>query len=232
MKKLTLSAALLAFAMMGCSESGLDNSMASTTSEISNKQIAEYFKTVPTNFVDQSSSENVTALQKSGDGISGGFAVIYSPDRRYHITIGSNVFNKHDNEPNKGMGDISVFSLPSVGPNWCASDAYCAYMGEKYLHLYVACVRNCNENGFCLEHQMVKGATGNGPYYYYSVEAWCNELTSSNTSDIGVVTNAAAALDGGAVILQGASRMNLSNEMAARVYQNYILPQALADAGL
>lgn len=40
MKKLTLSVALLAFAMMGCSESGFDNSMASaSTSDVQNEQI-------------------------------------------------------------------------------------------------------------------------------------------------------------------------------------------------
>lgn len=39
MKKLALSAAILAMAMMGCSDTGLDNSVASTTSDAEKEQI-------------------------------------------------------------------------------------------------------------------------------------------------------------------------------------------------
>lgn len=42
MKKIALSAAVMALTMMGCSESGLDNSVAST-SEVNDSSILPYF---------------------------------------------------------------------------------------------------------------------------------------------------------------------------------------------
>ena len=230
MKKSTLSAAILAMTMMGCSDVGLDNSVAST-SNAQNKLDLSFFNE-PTEFKDVASSENALVLRKSGDELSGGVTV-YDDNNKYRIDISSYVFDK--THGNVSGGSVLILARQTApGVYYCQSDSdqWCWYYGANYAHLYVACVRNCDGFGNCREHDE-KGlhwpVSPRGtvvPYINYECKM------EGDNSDVGVVTYGAAVFENGTVAIQGATKENLSNDMALLVYRNYILPMQLKHAGL
>ncbi len=232
MKKMALAATLLAVFMMGCSDTGVDNSVASGTSRVLDEKSLEFFKTGVTEFKEVPKSEPTSVLKKSGDEISEGGGRFIDPNENYALNINSEVREAPDSAGfYKGNHFMSVNSKSNIGPNFCGAypTNWCLYYGYKFLHMYGACVRGCSANGICNEHKTI--SLHDSPTYNYGLEGWCDSIVSRNRDDIGLVTVAAAVIEGGNVILQGAVRDNLSNDMALKVYRNYILPEALADAG-
>ena len=232
MKKLALSAAILAMTMMGCSESGVNNASVSGTGSILDEKSLEYFKGI-TEFKEVSGSKSALVLKKSDDEIREGGAMYVDPNEKYALIISSDVFDPNlTGNNNKGQHFMSVNSKSNIGPNYCGPypSQWCLFYGSNFLHMYGACVRGCSSNGICQEHQLI--TAHQGPSCNYGQERWCNNIVSSNPDEIGLITTASVVIEGGNVILQGATRKNLSNDMALKVYYNYVLQEVLADAGL
>ena len=219
MKKVALSAAVLALSMMGCSDVGLDNSVAST-SNAQDKMDLSFFKYEPTEFKDVTSSEKSLVLRKSGDELRDG-ATVYDDNNKYRIDISSNVYN------GKGSGSMIILARYSDEWGW--------YYWANYVHMYVACVRDCDGFGNCRENEVkpihIPKPGSHQVGIYPSVGYECQQVVGNN-DDVGVVTYGAAVFENGTVAIQGATRKNLSNDMALLVYRNYILPKQLEHAGL
>lgn len=233
MRKITLSAALLAAAVMGCSDASQDNSVVST-SDTQNKMDLSFLKYEPTEFKDVTASEKSLELCKSGDEFSDGSS-FYDDNNKYKINISSWV--DHADGKYKGGGSMTIFmrkTNPLANGILCINDTdeWCWYYGANYIHMYVACVRDCDGFGNCRYHDMkpFHKAVHNHGLSRADVDVTCN--IKSDNNDIGVVTYGAAVFENGTLPIQGATRKNLSNDMALLVYRNYILPQQLADAGL
>ncbi len=265
MKKITLSAAIMALAMMGCSDVGLDNSVASaSTSELKSDQvlqnendqkkiIADLFSTVPTVFRDVSVSDEKIVLRKD-DGqipVDGAAFPNINAGTNYVLLLATRTDAINNGSKYQGVGFLSVNVRRPAGAldanygpagssdfaYYCSDGAtWCLYYKSDYIHMYTAFVKGCNAYGFCAEHKVKK--THLNHYKTYLVEQPSNgrydtyELTGDLPEDIGIVSSAAIVVENGNTIIQGSVRSNLSNDMAARVYQNYILPEAQADAGL
>ena len=205
MKKITLSAAILALTMMGCSDVGLDNSVAST-SEVTDVQ-------------NLYSADFVPALKKqSATFICDNFGA-YCADhpevggKKYRFMIGSTVSG------NYGSGSIWIGSITNSNLS----------VKADMLHIYTVCVRDCDNLGFCSEHSGVMEyhhsktflpANGN---YIQMHDLQCNV---KGNGQVGTVSNYAAVLNAGKsdeIVMMGSTYSGLDNEyQALRVYQNYL----------
>lgn len=205
MKKITLSAAILALTMMGCSESGLDNSVAST-SEITDAQ-------------NLYSADFVPALKKqSATFICDNFGA-YCADhpevggKKYRFMIGSTVSG------NYGSGSIWIGSITNSNLS----------VKADMLHIYTVCVRDCDDLGFCSEHSGVMEyhhsktfLPANGNY----IQMQDLQCSVTGDDDVGTVSNYAAVLNAGKsdeIVMMGSTYTGLSSyNKALLVYQRYL----------
>lgn len=215
MKKITLSATVLALTMMGCSDSGLDNSVAST-SEVKSDQVLPL-------------DGNPFALAKatlSCDGLSSACAYVETVgSHRYGMQMFSDV-----DVDNRGFGKINV---------WKDNERI---VTADHIQIISACVQGCDAYGNCPYNKLAVKAESNVSFvnpivvqsYSLGQYAKCESM-SVNHGNVGVVSVYAIVLDAGKsteVILNGATRKNLSYDQALLVYQKYILPEQLSQAGL
>ena len=125
MKKITLSAAILASAMMGCSESGLDNSVAST-SEVTDVQ-------------NLYSADFVPVLKKYNSTLTCSdfreLCIESTPEINHHsnmIWISSHVSGR------TGSGKIWITKWKNPNNGAKSLNQY-----VDMLHVYTVCVRDC-----------------------------------------------------------------------------------------
>lgn len=225
MKKMALAATLLAVFMMGCSDTGVDNSVAST-SDVKNKQtlqnekVAAYFSSVP-EFKNEVNSEKSVGL--------------------YKTTVVSNTFQfaayvEDEISHTYGMG-LGVFVDPEPHHRG-RSYFYTRKNGNPYtadiIHMYTACAKGCSWNGYdvnsftCQDFDLKYDYDTNVDAF----EIHCKDMTGN----FGVVTNAAAVLNAGTdneviMAMAGHSR-NIDDLFGILIYRKYILPLAEANAGL
>ena len=205
MKKITLSAAIVALTMMGCSESGLDNSVAST-SEITDAQ-------------NQYSADFVPALKKQSSP--------FICDNFGEQCFG---FPKIDGKNYKFYISSKVSGNNGFGRIWIGSSNNSIVKADM-LHIYTVCVRGCDDLGFCSEHSGVMeyhhsktflppSSNGN---YIQPHDLQCS-VTSGN--DVGTVSNYAAVLNAGKsdeIVMMGSTYTGLSSfNKALLVYQRYL----------
>lgn len=210
MKKITLSAAILALTMMGCSVVGLDNSVAST-SEVKDEQV-------------QSLDEKTIALFKTvetSDCFDNKCRIINTiGGHHYYVELTSNVDGL-----NQGFG---AMSLRVDEEKRVTAD---------FAHVITACVQKCDANGNC-QYSDVVPISQSQVYFYNDLKvggyvpgavARCKAL-SRDHGTVGVVSVYSVVFNAGKsdeVILQGATRANLSYDKALKVYRKYIMPLQL-----
>ncbi len=204
MKKITLSAAILALTIMGCSD-GLDNSVASA-SEVKDEQV-------------QSLDEKTIALFKTTETCDGKEGSCLSIQ-----TIGSHKYGMYFktgvDQMNQGYSQASV---------WRDNDAW---VRADFAHIVSACVQGCDDYGNC-QHSVLKTESRPNVYfvnflkvgvYTPGIEARCNSL-SSEDGKISVVSVYSVVFNAGKydeVILMGSTYANLSPTQAQWVYQKHI----------
>lgn len=212
MKKITLSAAIVALAMMGCSESGLDNSVAST-SEVTDVQ-------------NLYSADFVPVLKKYNSTLTcsdfSELCIESTPESNHHsnmIWISSHVSGR------TGSGKIWITKWKNPNNGAKSLNQY-----VDMLHVYTVCVRDCDANGNCLEHSNI--AEYHNPKQFLAMtsdnkiqwhEVQCNVKGNGR---VGTVSNYAAVLNAGTpdeLVMMGSTYSGLDNEyQALRVYQNYL----------
>ena len=229
MKKVALFAALLAFTMMGCSESGLDNSIASTTASDAQGKQAE------------NNAEFPLVLKKVGAPVSCGTGMDkYSCQITYHhpydglyytISLSSGV---HRDRDVSGSVNVSVKDYQNNLINNSKAD---------FLHVITVGVCGCRIVGTQLKceddykseylfESNVMFTTNNVYNYRYNRT---EELSQCEANRIGTVSNYAVVYNAGTsteLILagntfEGPMFHNMSDEsarnLAIRVMQKYIL---------
>lgn len=219
MKKVTLVAIVWALAMMGCSESGMDNSVASTTSEVSNVYELKLDET-------PKFSTNLSCNVDIGNQL----CVINTKvdNHTYMALLGSYA---RDNEAYSVL-DLDLDEQPFVVPD--------------FVHIYTACVQDCDDFGNCAEaetptpyfgskvkivsYSYARSTMGNG--IQVGPRNTCHSVVGRT---VGVVSTFAVVYNAGKwneVVLQGSSYRNLKHDQALWVYRNYIYSQILSNAGL
>ena len=191
MKKITLPAAFLALTMMGCSESGLDNSVASITGEAQNETTIEFYEKPDV-------MASVIMVQDSQ-----GF---YNGSSTYHQKINGHEYS------------FLIASRPRG--SWLhinVDDAKTTVV--DYVHVRTACVQGCDAFGNC-QASLAVDEVDETRYRFYraGIGDWsflgsrCNGTLPSDGGPIGVVSTFAAVLNAGKsdeVIMQSAIYQNL-----------------------
>jgi hypothetical protein len=210
MNKLTISAALLALTMTACSESGMDHSVAPSTSEIQKENILEQLTVVPENIPEFLDSNSPLMLQKAGAEWSGQVFddsgiyrfFVYASDDTYDAgnkyTVRSLITKKSDARPGE----------------------WNPYRNTVSHYQFSVCTRGCSSDGVCQEHQFVVKQGGS---YTSELARECAGYSTTN-NPIGIVAAASVSINGGDVSLSATYRKNLSNDLAKKVYQNYLVP--------
>ena len=215
MKKITLSAAILAFAMMGCSESGLDNSMASTTSDAQKEKIIEKFKTALDEFTEIPDSDASPVLKKSGEQWSG---TVTDDSGIYRLRVYADVdlvVKKGQLPRYQGRTYSLIMKKNNAVPNvWFPYNA-----PDTKTYLFSVCVQGCSDDGTCQKHEF-EGKTGEG--FTPGVERTCSGLGGVLGSKMGIVSMASVTANGGEVSLTATVRKNLSNDVAKEVMKKYM----------
>ena len=105
MKKITLSAAIMALAMMGCSDAGLDNSVASTN-EVKNEQTQNFLAKI------NAQSENIVnvPLSEGAPGVGDGYQFVAYPHAGLGIQVQTRVDLDWDGY--EGQGEFFVAAAP------------------------------------------------------------------------------------------------------------------------
>lgn len=207
MKKITLSAAILALAMMGCSDAGLDNSVASTTSETQSEYKIKL-------------DENPNFLAK---GSFGGCDDYVSYGCGETVQIGkhkySYAFATDVNARNQGYSalGLSVDNLDYAIPD--------------YVHTYAVCVRGCNELGYCQEHTPI--ATNSlasykvGSHSNDFLYTMCTPLVGGDRNSISVISTFAAVFNARKpdqfILQMSAHSSNLNQNQALLAYRHYMM---------
>ena len=234
MKKITLSAAVVALAMMGCSDAGLDNSVAST-SEVTDVQ-------------NQYSADFVPVLKKETNTMGCDGVVNSACFYRSTVHNGKSYLlwawsGKSTNE-NVGKGKIWVQmrdqkgrSIPTVA---------------DMVHIRTVSVCDCQLNGVELVCQDHKENPDYWSAYRFNLVnvnsseypgkiAWLENHTKSvqciDPSSFGTVSSFAVVLNGGTsdeTVLMGNTYYGFNNAadmnyLAARVYQKYIIEPILGN---
>ena len=218
MKKLTLSAALLAFAMMGCSESGLDNSMASTTSDAQKENLIEKFKTALDEITEIPELDASPVLRKSGEQWSG---TVIDDSRAYRLNVYADVDLVVKNVIPRYQGrTYSVIMKknniePKIWSPYIASDTK--------TYLFSVCVQGCSDDGTCRVHEF-EAKTGEG--FTPIVERTCSGSWFMGDK-MGIVSMASVTANGGEVSLLATVRKNLSNDVAKDVFNNYMFHEII-----
>ena len=214
MKKVTLMAIVWALTMMGCSESGMDNSAASTTSEVSNVYELKLDET-PKLFSRSVKCDDMQSLD-----------CYIEEEIRGHRYIAM---------LRPGVGNNEAFSELDLDLDGLL------YVIPDFVHIYTACVQDCDDFGNCAVAKTPEpyfkskrkiatitsagGTLGVGPHHS------CGSMFGK----VGVVSIFAVVYNAGKsdeVVLQGSTYINLKRDQALWVYRNYIYPQQLAEAGL
>ena len=219
MKKVTLVAIVWALAMMGCSESGMDNSIASTTSEVSNVYELKLDETPKfSTYLACNVDIGYTACNISRNVDNHQYYALFSA-----LSDGNQIYS---------VLDLDLDKQKFVQPD--------------FVHIYTACVQDCDDFGNCAVAKTLppyfskkpkivslsyalsnsNGGIGVGPRQYCGTEYGS---TTGIVSTFGVVYNAGKSNE---VVLQGSIYRNLGHDQALWVYRNYIYPQQLAEAGL
>ncbi len=132
---------------------------------------------------------------------------------------------------NQGFGRASV---------WRDNEPYIV---ADFVHIISACVQGCDDYGNCQYYAPLEMKSrprvsflNSAQLGVYSpgMEARCSALSSEH-GKVGVVSVYSIVFDAGKsseVILTGATRVNLSYNQGLWVYQKYILPAQLNQAGL
>lgn len=209
MNKLTLSAAVLALTMAGCSESGMDHSVTPSTSEIQKENVLEQLTVVPEDIPEFPDSSPLM-LQKAGAEWSGQVLddsgkyrfVVYTSDDTYDAghkyTLRSLITKKNDARPGE----------------------WNPYRNTVSHYQFSVCARGCSSDGVCQEHQFVVKQGGS---YTSELARECAGYSTTN-NPISIVAAASVSINGGDVSLSATYRKNLSNDVAKKVYQNYLVP--------
>ncbi|SHK53472.1 hypothetical protein [Fibrobacter sp. UWB12] len=215
MKKVTLGAVVWALAMMGCSESGMDNSVASSIGAAQQGPVIE-FAEIP----NLQAVVDDCSLDDCGDGIY--FRTFKDPyGHKYTYSHQARVEN---NAFNRGYGRV-----------WVNKDE-ANVTKVDFLYIRTVCVEDCDDFGNCRESRLAK----RHEYGYYfttsNVQYYKNDCDKiSDEKNIGVVSTFAAVFNPGQhdeVVLQSTTYKNLGREQAMWVYRNYLYPVLLQDAGL
>lgn len=216
MKKMTLSAALLAVVLMGCSESGLDNSVA-TTSESNMESLVKFPENPDLKLIENPNLlARVTADCVTSDGnsfVSQGCGTTKSIEGHTY----SYAFWLDVNANNQGYPLVYV-SID--GQNSTTVD---------YFHIRTVCVQGCDAYGNCRIHKSVPYSNPNQQFdrnnWFVSNSTMCPSIPGSNSS-IGVVSTYAAVKNAGTsdeVLIQESAYYHLDYNQALGVYRNYIL---------
>jgi len=211
MKKIALSAAILAMTMMGCSDTGLDNSVAST-SEIADIQ-------------NQYSADFVPVLRKYSSTLT---CPVFAPacsdatpevgHYSYGFLITSNVSGR------QGSGSIWVTKWKN--PN---NGAVSLNQKVDFLHVYTVCVRDCDAYGNCLEHSEIKEYHGPKQFLAMSgnkVQMHDVQCSVKGSGKVGTVSTYAAVLNAGKsdeLTMMGSTYSGFVDQnQALLVYRNYL----------
>ena len=216
MKKFTLSAAILAFAMMGCSESGLDNSMASTTSDAQKEKIIEKFKTALDEFTEIPDSDASPVLKKSGEQWSGS---VTDDSGIYRLNVYADVDLVVKNLMPRYQGRTYSLIMKNNAKMWIPYNA-----PDTKTYLFSVCVQGCSDDGTCQKHEF-EGKTGEG--FTPGVERTCSGLGGVLGSKMGIVSMASVTANGGEVSLSATARKNLSNDVAKEVMKKYMFHEVI-----
>lgn len=213
MKKVTLGAIVWALAMMGCSESGMDNSVASSIGAAQQGPVIEFAEIPNLQAVVDDCPQNVC-----GDTDYNYFRRVVLWGHTYHYRQELLV-----NSVNQGYAKIMI-----------AKDA--APTKADLLYIRTICVQDCDDFGNCKE------VSGVGRYTESSVPVSVSNAVENRCIDelprgksVGVVSTFAATFNPGKhdeIVLQATTYKNLGQEQAMWVYRNYLYPVLLQDAGL
>ena len=206
MKKYSISAVLFAMSLFGCSESGVDNSVASISSE------------------DQSTykiklDENPNFLAKASVGKCEDYAnfgcdeTINVGGVNYHYAFTTNI-----SAQNEGY---SVLSLNVNNSGYAIPD---------YVHVYTVCVRGCDQLGYCQEHTSI--ATNNLTNYRVGstpkefLYTTCSPMPGDRYG-ISVISTFAAVFNAGKsnqfILQMSAHSSNLNQNQALLAYRHYMM---------
>lgn len=219
MKKSTLSAAILAFAMMGCSESGLDNSVASTTSDAQKEKIIEMFKTVPDEIPEMPDSDAPLVLQKSGAQWSG---TVTDDSGIYRLNVYAEIEPYLKNLRVHYRGETYSLLMKKIHDNPVIWNPY--YGPDTKTHFFSVCVRGCSADGTCEKHAF---AVKIGDAYTAHVSRQCPDYSSWPGTDIGIVAMSSVTFNGGDISLTATVRKNLSNDVAKEVMKKYMFHEVV-----
>ena len=228
MNKISISAALLALAMLGCSESGMENSMAPVTSASQDGIV-------------QMTDETPIILKKATVSCPDGIGQYECPSKFVDAAKGytytaNGIALTSGNTGGEGRVYIRVKDRQGRFVNNSHVD---------FLHTYGIAVCDCRMNGVdfnCQNHSFL------APGFLSNIDFTPNNQNGIGIIDRSVLSNQCAAdrlgylfiyaavFNAGRsdeVVLQGASYAgNLNANTAVRVYQKYILPAQLREAGL
>ena len=223
-EKMALSAALLAFAMMGCSETGLDNSSSTAFGETLNENASRLAE----NPIMMRSDDfgGIPVLQKVVSSTR--FEKDYDIEDEsgyYALGVRTGITYKTDNTAYFGYGRIFWGKKKNLS-EW----EHYKYNAD-FAHVFIACVEGCRNNGnsvVCDKHLVLhdfKSLVETNPLT--ELPLVCPVL-SGKRDNLGVVFTGATVLNAGKsdeLVMQGSAYTgNLSYDMALRVYRKYIYP--------
>ena len=224
MKKITLSAAIMALAMMGCSDAGLDNSVAST-SEIKSEQV-------------QSSANEPLVLARSGvvsyadEPLTGGnFENNHNGYERYAYNTTLGFIQVQMQSYHDGVNAVAAYHVMNY-------PSYPSYIRVVMLPLY-HCAWDGNHKPVC----NFPGSKPNTKYIKSEMVRYTNNITvvapelvhqsQANVNDLAVVSYFEAVWNDGRpdrVTLKAKTyngyRLQNNSELAQAVYDKYLKPYA------
>ena len=200
---MTLAAALLAVVLMGCSESGLDNSVATAAVAPESEPfyaLSQFSESVAVSEMRDGFTYTMIAYTGVKEGAGG------NPQGYARVTV------RKSYKKNGGVKYVEPLKVDRV-------------------HFAIACVRQCDAYGNCQVHEAKKHVEMNRDFWLHGNNGdWerfeCDE-TPGGYNDLGVVTTYAAVVNMGKsdqVILMASTRKgNLTDVQVNGIHQNYIL---------
>ena len=202
MKKITLSAAIVALAMMGCSDAGLDNTVAST-SEVENEQVLQTSNEVP---VLKKYVENAPLSPGYYDNNFNGY------EKYFYSQYGEDFIVEMQTRVDglKGVGTYHV--------NWSLNS-------PDAIHIVTVAVAGCSVDGGTVECSSHKSKVSH-IFKRRKLEHYTAELPSVYRGQIGVVSAYAASWNIGRwneVVLNSSTYNGLDYTTAFLVYQKFVI---------
>ncbi len=219
MKKSSLSAAILAMTMMGCSETGVDNSMTATTSDAQKEKIIEMLKTVPDEIPEMPDSDAPLVLQKSGAQWSG---TVTDDSGIYRLNVYAEVEPYLKNLRVHYRGRTYSLLMKKIHDNPVIWNPY--YGPDTKTYFFSVCVQGCSADGTCKEH-LFTAKTGDA--YTAEVSRQCPDYSSWLSSGMGIVAMSSVSFNGGDISLTVTARKNLSNDVAKEVMKKYMFHEVV-----